>query len=232
MASLSCLVSRVSCPIAIVPPGELLPALRPLPVETLRLPAETIDLLARLGIGTVADLLRLPRAGLATRFGPPLLLRLDQARGAAPEMLIPHRPSPRFEAALDLDVPTDRRADLDWVLDDLTDRVTAKLTAHGRGAIRVRVEFRCGADVVRIEVGLYRPTDLAKPLRELVRLHCDRLVLPGPVDRVRLWADQTIRLQPRQEKLFPDPDAAVGVYVSQLIERLSSRLERRPWSGR
>ena len=64
--------------------------------------------------------------------------------GAAPEMLIPHRPSPRFEAALDLDVPTDRRADLDWVLDDLIDRVTAKLTAHGRGAIRVRVGSAVG----------------------------------------------------------------------------------------
>jgi protein ImuB len=65
---------------------------------------------------------------------------------------------------------------------------------------------------------------LAKPLRELVRLHCERLVLPGPVDRVRLWADQTIRLRPRQEKLFPDPAAAVGGHISQLIERLSSRL--------
>jgi protein ImuB len=61
-------------------------------------------------------------------------------------------------------------------------------------------------------------------LRELVRLHCDRLELPGPVDRVRLWADQTIPLRPRQEKLFADPSAAAAVYVSQLIERLSSRL--------
>src|SRR5437588_3152369 len=75
-----------------------------------------------------------------------------------------------------------------------------------------------------IEVALYRPTDLAKPVRELVRLHCDRLELPGPVDRIRLWADQTIPLHPRQEKLFADPSAAAGAYVAQLIERLSSRL--------
>jgi protein ImuB len=58
----------------------------------------------------------------------------------------------------------------------------------------------------------------------LIRLHCDRLVLPGPVDRVRLWADQTILLRPQQDKLFPDPAAAAGIHVSQLIERLSSRL--------
>ena len=291
-----------------VPDGDLLPALRPLPVESLRLPEETVGLLARLGVGTIADLLRLPRAGLAVRFGPSLLLRLDQALGNAPEILIPHRPPPVFEAAEEFDFPTDRRADLDWVLDRLIERVTRELHTQGRGAIRVRVEFRCAChsrrdfsgplpscggrsggrvspegagqlspgrepwvnegrntlspegatqsdcvapsglgingmsetqgsrpglscpapsglkNDVRIDVALYRPTDLAKPLRELVRLHCDRLELPGPVDRVRLWADQTIPLRPRQENLFADPAAALGGYFSQLVERLSSRL--------
>jgi protein ImuB len=232
----------------IISRGGLLPALQPLPVESLRLPDETVDVLSRLGVGTIADLMRLPRAGLAVRFGPPLLLRLDQALGAAPEMLVPHRPPPVFEALEEFDFPTDRRADIDWVLDRLIGRVTGELHAHGRGAIRVRAEFRCrlvrGGVVsgersrqpltthhspltihfIAIEIALYRPTDLAKPVRELVRLHCDRLELPGPVDRIRLWADQTIPLRPRQEKLFADGSAAADVYVAQLIERLSSRL--------
>jgi protein ImuB len=274
----------------IIPPGGVLAAMRPLPVESLRLPAETVDVLARLGVGTVADLLRLPRAGLAARFGAALLRRLDQALGTAPEILLPHRPPPVFEAIQELDYPTERREDLDWVLDQLIDRVTAGLQAHGRGAVRIRAEFRCAfyslrpygedsscllapascplppwgeglgwgvngsavdrvtphpnpppqggrgktkggrgqeegrGNAITIEVGLYRPTDLAKPVRELVRLHCDRLSLPGPVDRVRLWADQTIPLRPQQERLFPDPTAVVDVHGSQLIERLSSRL--------
>jgi protein ImuB len=218
-------VAAVDRDVTIIPPGGLLPALRPLSVETLRLPADTISLLARLGVGTIADLMRLPRAGLATRFGPPLLLRLDQAFGTAPELLVPHRPPPAFEAVQELDYPTDRRADLDQVLDDLIDRVTISLRAHGQGAVRVRLEFRCGPDdICRIDVNLYRPTGLVKPLRELVRLHCDRLVLPGPVDRVRLWADQTVPLRPQQEKLFPDPLAAVAEPLAELLERLGSRL--------
>jgi protein ImuB len=209
----------------IVPPGEVLAALRPLPVASLRLPAETTDVLTRLGVGTVNDLLRLPRAGLATRFGPPLLLRLDQALGTAPEIIVPHRPPPVFEAAEELEYPTDRRVDLDWVLDGLIDRVTSQLQAHGRGAIHVRGELRCGTELVaEIEVALYRPTDLAKPLRELVRLHCDRLALSGPVDRIRLWADQTIPLRPRQVKLFTDPTEVTIGPLGELLERLSSRL--------
>src|SRR5439155_8319498 len=123
--------------------------------------------------------------GLAARFGAPVLRRLDQALGTAPEILLPHSPPHVYEATQALDYATDRRADLDWVLDGLIERVTAALRADGRGAVRVRVEFRCGPEEgVRIDVCLYRPTAFAKPLRELTRLHCDRLTLPGPVDRI------------------------------------------------
>ncbi|HEY1378251.1 MAG TPA: DNA polymerase Y family protein [Gemmataceae bacterium] len=212
-------------PVAVVPPGQLLAAIRPLPVGCLRLPDEMVATLARLGVGTVADLMRLPRAGLAARFGTPVLRRLDQALGTAPEILVPHRPPPMFEAAQALDYPSDRRDALDGILDGLIDHVTAALQAEGRGAVRVRVEFRCGPDhTARIDVCLYRPTDLAKPVRELVRLHCDRLALPGPVDRIRLWADQTIPLRPRQDPLFPDPAASADRPLADLLERLSSRL--------
>jgi protein ImuB len=210
---------------AIVPPGGVLSALRPLPVTRLRLPAETADLLARLGVDTIADLMRLPRAGLTARFGMPLLLRLDQAVGAVPEIIVPHRPPPVFAAEQELDYPTDRRADIEWVFNHLIDRVTTQLQAHGRGAVQVRGELRCGAELVAtIEVPLYRPTDLAKPLRELIRLHCDRLSLSGPVDRIRLAADQTIPLRPRQVKLFADPAEAAAGPLAELLERLSSRL--------
>ena len=89
---------------------------------------------------------------MAARFGAALLLRLDQALGTAPEILLPHRPPPVFEAVQELDYPTDRREDLDWVLDGLIDRVTATLQAHGRGAVRIRGEFRCGSHgITRIE---------------------------------------------------------------------------------
>ena len=38
-----------------------------------------------MGLRSVAQLRALPRAGLARRFGPGLLLDLDRARGEAPE---------------------------------------------------------------------------------------------------------------------------------------------------
>lgn len=211
-------------PITIVSQGGQDAALPPLPVACLRLPNDAVELLVRLGIETVGQLASLSRVGLAERFGVPLLRRLDQAFGTAPEVLVPHRPPPEFVASERLEDPTDRRDVLDWILGRLIDRLVAELAAHGRGAVTVSGEVGCGpAESARFEVGLYRPTDLAKPLRELVRLHVERLALPGPFDSVSLRAGATVRLRPRQEALFADPDGG-GQPLAALVERLSSRL--------
>ena len=75
-----------------------LPALlAPLPVERLRIGAGTAAVLRKLGLFTIGQVQRLPRAGLARRF-PDLLPQLDKALGRAAEpieFLCP--PSPWIE---------------------------------------------------------------------------------------------------------------------------------------
>ena len=55
--------------------------LEALPVAALRLAPEVAAGLAKLGMETVGELERTPRAPLALRFGPELTCRLDQAHG-------------------------------------------------------------------------------------------------------------------------------------------------------
>jgi protein ImuB len=71
----------------IVAPGRMGEALAELPVAGLRLSAETIGALSRLGIERIGQLSAMPRAPLTRRFGPHLLERLDQALGRAGEAL-------------------------------------------------------------------------------------------------------------------------------------------------
>ena len=66
----------------ILPPREEKPALADLPVTSLRLDAGTVTGLRRLGLRTVKDLLRIPRAQITARFGALPVLRLDQALGS------------------------------------------------------------------------------------------------------------------------------------------------------
>lgn len=77
----------------VAPPGTARAALDPLPVAALRLPPEVLALLAGLGLRRIGDLADLPRAAVARRFGPELVLRLDQALGRTAEPLAPTAPA-------------------------------------------------------------------------------------------------------------------------------------------
>jgi protein ImuB len=70
-------------------PGSTRQALAPLPVAALRIAPETAEGLARLGLRRIGDVLGMPRAGLARRFGADLVRRLDQALGVEPEPITP-----------------------------------------------------------------------------------------------------------------------------------------------
>ena len=60
-------------------------ALPDLSLEALRLPPKTITKLRRIGVQTIGQLTRLPRAGVTTGYGATVALRLAQCLGEAPE---------------------------------------------------------------------------------------------------------------------------------------------------
>src|SRR5258708_30826398 len=62
-------------------------ALASLPCRALRLEPVTTERLQQLGLSTIDKFIAMPRGALRRRFGPELLLRLDQALGNAEESL-------------------------------------------------------------------------------------------------------------------------------------------------
>ena len=142
-----------------VAPGETRQALRPLPVQALRLSDTTVQLLQRLGIERIEQLLDLPRAGLAARLGDEVLQRWDQATGELEEILVPYRPAPRFQAQWTLDSPTSRRPTIEHVIQHLCHHVAQQLAAHDQGAMQVRCRLLNDSQrPVVMEVGLFHPT--------------------------------------------------------------------------
>jgi protein ImuB len=203
---------------------ELPTMLGPLPVARLRLPAEAQDALARLGVETIDQLRQLPRVGLTERFAPSPLLRLDQAFGVAAETIVPHRPPPCYEAACDIEYPTDRLDVLEWLIAGLLDSITVTMRTRCVGAMRLVGRMVSGIDKqVALEVGLYRPTDSAKQLAELLQLQIARLTLPGYVRRIELRVDRTAPLTYRVGQLFESDNGGAPEWAA-LLERLSSRI--------
>jgi protein ImuB len=193
----------------------------PLPVSALRVPAETVDLLAQLGVTQIEQLLRLPRASLPARFGEQLVQRLDQFQGAAQETIIAHRPPPEFVAERALEYPTESRELIERIVVELVQRIAVALAECRRGAVQLSCRL-AGIQPLVLRVGLFRPSANPWHLWDLLRMQLEQPV-PSLVGRVTLAATLTAPLENRQRELFAGSRDDARQY-ELLIDRLSSRL--------
>lgn len=147
------------------PDGTTEEGLLTLPVAALRLAPDTITALQRMGLRSIADLATSPRAPLARRFGPDLLLRLDQALGAQPEPVAPEAEPPQFATRLTLPDPIGLEADVMAATERLLAPLCAKLAAQEMGARRLSLTLR-RVDQASQQVELR----LAAPMRDPTRI--------------------------------------------------------------
>lgn len=210
---------------AVVPSTRMEPTIAPLPLSALRLPRDTIDLLAQLGVVRVEQLLHLPRTSLPARFGQRLLRRLDQLLGAAPEVIVPHRPPAEFAAEEVLEHPAESREVVEHVVRELAKRLAAALAPRRQGAMRLscRLDSAPGRPLTW-QVGLYRPSADPRHFWDLLRVQLEQTALSGPVGRLTLAAPLTAPLENRQGELFAGSSHDASRQLDLLVDRLSSRL--------
>lgn len=215
----------------IAPPGQTRQALAELPLPALRLSAETVEGLNRLGLHRVRDLLDLPRAGLARRFGADTMRRLDQALGMEPEPVAPARAPLHFATRLTFPDPIGLTEDITAGLDRLLEPLCEKLRASARGARRVRLEaYRSDSRVERVEIGLARPADRPDAIRPLILLKLDSIDPGFGIDCLRLEAVETEPLHAVQHRGHGDASAAAAARqtadhaLADLIGKLGARL--------
>jgi protein ImuB len=158
-------------PITLVPPGGARAATALLPIAALRLPAEMMAGLHRLGFETVSDLLRVPRAQLALRFGSEPGRRLDQIGGLLYEPIDPVFEPEAIRRRLPLAEPILTAPALQIGIERLVALLTRDLTERGLGARWVDLICeRVDSTRQAVRVGLARPTrDAAHLLRLLGR---------------------------------------------------------------
>lgn len=183
----------------IVPDGQLLAGIGDLPVAALRIDHDTAGALARLGLTRVADLAPLPRAPLARRFGPGLVLRLDQALGVRAEPVAAETEAPRFGVRLTLPEPIGLQADVMAGLGRLLDRLCETLTLHQHGARRLRLDLRrVDRAAVQVEIGLARPMRDPARIAALFARAVSEVDAGFGIDALRLSAPVTEPLPPEQ----------------------------------
>src|SRR5215204_36511 len=222
----------------LVPSGKERVALARLPVEALRLDPATRFSLRRLGLKRVGDLLDKPRAPLSRRFGPGLLLRLDQILGRIPEPIDSVAAPPLYETARRFLDPIVAQSMVVRTARRLFEDLAPKLEQDGVGARRLRLMlYRVDGETFSVELGLAAPSRNATYIERLFDLRFDRLagtIDPGfGFETIRLDAVSVEPLKPRQDTLSHSEGEAASERTVSLIDALSQRFGRdglaRPW---
>jgi protein ImuB len=215
----------------IAPAGDMAAVLGPLPLAALRFDGATVDGLQRLGLRRVMDVIALPRAPFARRFGAGALRRLDQALGLEPEPISPARGENHFATRLSFPDPIGLRADIEAGLDRLLPRLCTALQTAGHGARHLRLQaFRADGGMSAVEVGLARPADHPARIRPLLMLKLDQIDAGFGIDCLRLHAFATEPLPALQHAGHLDAGAKVQSRASHdsdlddLIGKLGAKL--------
>ena len=202
-----------------------------LPLHTLTAARPHLGVLERIGCRTWDDLLRLPRDGVARRFGAALLEALDRARGDAPDNYSWRVLPEHFEEKLELDALVTQAPALMTGVSRLLVNLQAWLLGRQSGLSALQLTWHLDkrrdlASTGQLEIRSAQP---AQDLRHMARLLAEHLAqqkLPAPVHSLSLQslvteplvdsaaATGSLLMQPRQQG-----DSAV-----ELVERLSARL--------
>lgn len=211
----------------VVPPGETRAALTPLPVAALRLSAATVTGLHGLGVRHVSDLLALPAAPLAARFGEAVGIRLNAALGNMSEPISPVLPAAPPLSRLAFAEPVGRLEDIAAALDQLLGILCRKLERSGHGARRlVLMLYRPDGTTARLAIGTAQPNRDPAHLARLFAEHLDTIDMGFGIDEAALAATTTDIMGTTQTSLARISQHTNGdpAALDTLIDRLGNRV--------
>ena len=217
----------------VVPAGQASAYLAPLPPHTLRIEPQVSERLEALGVRSIGDLLMLPRATLPARFGPQLVLRLQQALGEVFERVTPYHPAEipfvrqPFEEPV-TDGPAIAAA-AQRLLGEVFDQVLRRETALRRLECILYYER---TPPRAISISLSRASREQRHVATLLNQRLEQIDPDLGVTGLMLIARETARWHGGQGDLFerhdPGDDEAFGTLVDRIAGRLGYEAVLRP----
>jgi protein ImuB len=212
---------------AVMSRAHLIGHLASLALASLRWPEKVLERLARIGVYTIGQALRLPRGGFARRFGLAQLASLDRLTGRTADPQVPFQPRERFRRRRDLNYELEDQALILKALEPLFRELEKFLQVRQCGItwLECRLEHRRAPSTLCL-LRLAAPSADAQRLSLLLGEKLLALVLPEPV---RTCVLRTSLIVPRA--LFSsgiwqpgEHGGEVSREPGELIESLRARL--------
>ena len=209
----------------IIPPGLQTTILLDLPPAALRLAPETLARLHKLGLMKIGPVAAFPRRALRRRLGDELLLRMDQAFGAAEEGLQPVQPTVPYHERLPCLEPIGTASGIGIAMERLLEGLCGRLQRDGKG-LREAVfnAFRVDGRIMEARIGTNRGSNHA---RHLFRLFEEKIRDFEPdlgIELFTLDALKTEDVSPLQKTLWTGACGPDDPRLAELSDRISNKL--------
>lgn len=212
--------------------AELEQQLRLTPLNLLRVPRRQQQSFYQLGLNSLGDLLALPRAELASRFGAGIVDQLQLLLGEKPCQLERFKPPLTFDDLLQSPQGIFSKQGLLFPMKTLLQRLSIYLQA--RQCYCRKIEWRFEpliGEPSSMSVSLSGSQNSWTMLLDLSRLQLDRIDLPASIETIILSSDDFVDGLPEGLDLFgtaPSSDKALAgetsLETSRLIDSLRARL--------
>lgn len=209
--------------------AELEARIDALPLEKLEEAEAHLATLKGLGCASIGDVRRLPRAGLARRFGVALIEALSQAYGTTEPYLNWIEAPERFCVRVELLARAESTAALVFVVRRLMVQLGGWLAARHTAVSTLTLILHheawrhASSFDTPIEMRLAEPCRDPEHLLGLLRERLERLSLPAPVEELTVSAADFSAAVVHNQELFPTVQSA-ALTLNRLMEKIRARL--------
>lgn len=206
--------------------GEIPKTLAPLPIAALRFTPEQQAMLESVGIETVGQAFKLPRAELASRLGPDAPRRIDQVLGKEKESITPVVTRPPVSVSRMFAGPTDRTESIALCVRQLLVALCRELEHKDAGCRELCVTLlRSDLAPVEIVARSSTPTRDSRHWYTLMLPQLERAHLGFGIEGVAMTAQGVRTLKFEQSSRWLDHTPAIGDdELCRLADTLASRL--------
>lgn len=217
-------VARYAKNTLLVEPNRHVEALLPLPPESLRLEPESVDRLHKLGLHQISQFVDIHRHSLRRRFGPHMLLRLNQALGIEEDLLQPVVPIEPYQERLPCLEPIVTAPGIEIALKQLTEALCARLRDEQKGLRKAIFKgYRVDGQVVQVDISTNRPTHHIGHIFKLFEIKLPTLEPALGIELFVLEAPVVEEHLPGQEKIWQETGGLDDPRLAELVDKLAGR---------
>ncbi|HEY4207502.1 MAG TPA: DNA polymerase Y family protein [Puia sp.] len=218
-------VSRYGKITPIVGAGDQATTLLSLPPAALRLEPTITGHLQKLGLGKIGNFVSMPRSALRRRFGPSLLLRLDQALGREKETITPLEPIVPYQERLPCLEPIVTNTGIEIALNRLLETLCYRLRQEGKGLRTALFKcYRVDGKLEQIGIGTNRASHSVSHLFKLFEQKIATIEPALGIEFFILEASKVEEMSPVQETLWGGTGGLEDIGVAELLDRLTGKL--------